>query len=314
MRDKLLNLLKNDFISGEKLAETLGVSRTAVWKQIKSLRKSGYEIESIKNKGYKLVSRPDNPIPEEVTSGLLTKIIGKEVHYFERISSTNLSAKKLANKNAKDGTIIISDLQTQGRGRKDRTWFSPTGGLWFSVILYPNIQPHKSMMLTMAASLSVADGIKKTTGIVPRIKWPNDLLINGKKVCGVLTEIDAEVDKINFAVIGIGINVNNILSKDLEKNATTIKKEQGSNVSRVSLLKSILKNFDGYYTKIQSGKYDEIRDKWLSYSHIIGKTVCVNDGTKKIKGVVENIDEDGTLILDVCGKICRVLSGDLEYL
>ncbi len=314
MRDKLLGLLKNDFISGEKLAKNLGISRTAVWKQINSLKKSGYKIESIKNKGYRLVSRPDTPLSEEIAAGLSTKIIGKEVHYFEKISSTNLFAKELANKNVKDGTIIVSDVQTQGRGRKDRTWFSPKGGLWFSVILYPDLPPQKSMMLTMAASISVFEGIKKTTGIVPIIKWPNDLLINKKKICGILTEIDAELDKINFAVIGIGINVNNTLYKDLEKYATTLTKEHGKNVLRVNLLKCILKNFDEYYMKIQEERYNEIREKWLSYSQIIGKNVRITDGTKSIQGVVKNMDEDGTLILEVDGKTCRVLSGDLEYL
>jgi len=314
MRDKLLSLLKSDFISGERLAKTLGISRTAVWKQIISLKKSGYKIESIKNKGYRLISRPDTPNPEEITAVLSTEIVGKEVHYFEKISSTNYFARQLANKNAKDGTIIVSDVQTQGRGRKNRNWFSPPGGLWFSIILYPNIQPHKSMMLTMAASLSVVEGIKKTTGIIPRIKWPNDLLINKKKVCGILTEIDAEIDKINFAIVGVGINVNNILSKDLEKNATTLIKEHGNNVSKVNLLRSILKSFDEYYIKIQEGRYDEIRENWLSYSHIIGKNVRINDGIKSIQGVVKNIDEDGSLILDADSKICRVLSGDLEYL
>jgi len=314
MRDKILLLLKNDFISGEKLAKTLGVSRTAVWKQINSLKKSGYKIESIKNKGYRLISRPDTPLPEEINAGLSTKIIGKNVYYFEKISSTNFFAKELANKNVNNGTIVVSDTQTQGRGRKDRTWFSPKGGLWFSVILYPDIQPYKSMMLTMAASLSVAEGIKKTIGITPRIKWPNDLLINGKKICGILTEIDAEPDKINFAVIGIGINVNNTLNKNLEKYATTLNKEHGSNVSRVNLLKSILKSFDENYMKLQENRYDEIRKNWLMLSQITGKTIRITDGKKSTKGVVKNIDEDGALILDVNCKITRVLSGDLTYL
>ncbi|MDH7517291.1 MAG: biotin--[acetyl-CoA-carboxylase] ligase [Candidatus Thermoplasmatota archaeon] len=314
MKNKILNLLKNDFVSGEQIAKTLSISRTAVWKQINSIRKSGYEIESIKNRGYRLISRPDIPLPEEITDGLSTKIIGKETHYFKKISSTNDLARQLINKNAIDGTVIVSDIQTQGRGRKDRTWFSPTGGLWFSIILYPKLPPNKSMMLTMAASLSVVHGIKTTTGIIPRIKWPNDVLIKEKKVCGILTEIDAEIDKINFAIVGIGLNVNNTLQSDLSKHATTLKTEYGGKVSRVQILKSILKNFDEYYIEIQENKHDKIRENWLSSSQIIDKKVRINDGTKTIQGVVKNIDEDGSLILDVDNKTCRVLSGDLEYL
>jgi len=314
MRDKLLGLLKNDFISGESLAKSLGISRTAVWKQVKSLEKLGYEIESVKNKGYRLISRPDTTIPEEISVDLSTKIIGKEIHYFEKIPSTNQFAKELTNKSVKDGTIVVSDVQTQGRGRKDRTWFSPKGGLWFSVVIYPNIQPRKSMMLTMAASLAVVDGIKTITGIVPRIKWPNDVLIKGKKVCGILTEIDAEPDRINFAIIGIGLNVNNILKSDLEKHATTLKIESGSNVYRVKLLRSILKSFDKSYENIKEGRYDDIRKSWQSYSQLIGKSVRICEGEITLEGTINDVDEDGALILKNDERTYRILSGDLEVL
>jgi len=209
VRVEILSLLEDaGFVSGEYIAEHLGVSRVAVWKQIKSLQNIGYEIESVKNKGYRLVSRPDIPIAEEVTLGLNTKVIGKDIYYFKSLSSTNMLAKKLIKDGVEEGAIVVSDIQLNGRGRKKRNWFSPEGGLWFSVVLYPHIPLERGMLLTMASSVAIVQGIKETTGLHPVIKWPNDLLINEKKVCGILTELDAEMDRINYAVIGIGINVN----------------------------------------------------------------------------------------------------------
>jgi BirA family biotin operon repressor/biotin-[acetyl-CoA-carboxylase] ligase len=315
MKDELLSLLeKYDFVSGETLAEKLGVSRAAIWKQIESLRRLGYEVESIRNKGYRLLLKPDIPYSMEIVRNLDTKVIGRELHYFKKLPSTNLFARELVDRTVSNGSVVVADVQTHGRGRKDRIWFSPTGGLWFSVIIYPDIPPRKSMMLTMAASLGVVDGIKTITGIVPRIKWPNDVIIKGKKVCGILTEIDAEMDRINFAIVGIGLNVNNTLPTDFGKYATTLRQECDGKVSRVQLLRSILKSFDEQYEKLARGKYDDIRKNWLSFSQIIGKQVRVDDGATRIEGIVKDVDEDGSLILKTDGKIHRVLSGDVEVL
>lgn len=315
MKDELLSLLeKYDFVSGETLAEKLGVSRAAIWKQIESLRRLGYEVESIRNKGYRLISKPDIPYSMEIVRNLDTKFIGRKLYYFKKLPSTNLFARELVDQKVSNGSVVAADVQTHGRGRKDRTWFSPTGGLWFSVIIYPDIPPRKSMMLTMAASLGVVDAIKTITGIVPLIKWPNDVLIKGKKVCGILTEIDAEMDRINFAIVGIGLNVNNTLPKDFVKYATTLRQECGSKVSRVQLLRSILKSFDEQYEKLARGKYDDIRKNWLEFSQIIGKHVRVQEGSIGLEGIVDDVDEDGSLILKNDDGIHRVLSGDVEVL
>jgi len=315
MKDEILSLLEKDkVVSGEAFAEKLGVSRAAVWKQMEHLRRLGYKIEAIRNKGYRLLSKPDIPYPMEIVRDLNTQVIGRELYYFKKLPSTNLFARELIDKKINNGGVVVADVQTHGRGRKDRTWFSPLGGLWFSVILYPDIPPRKSMMLTMAASLSVVDGIKTITGLVPRIKWPNDVIIQGKKVCGILTEIDAEIDRINFAIIGIGINVNNTLRTDLGKCATTLRQEFGSEVSRVQLLRLVLKNFDEQYEKLVRGEYDDIRKNWLSSSQIIGKQVRVDDGAARIEGIVKDVDEDGSLILKNDEGIHRVLSGDVEVL
>jgi len=315
MREKILSLIeKKDFTSGEYIAKNLNISRTSVWKHIKSLEKLGYTFESKKNKGYRLISRPDKPIPEELSINLKTDIIGKKIHYFEKITSTNHIAKKLIEKKVTEGTIVISDIQTKGRGRKNRDWSSPKGGLWFSVILYPNIPPEKGMLITMTFSVAIAKSIEDLMGIKCVIKWPNDLLIDGKKVCGVLTELDAEIDQINNAIVGIGINVNNKIEPSLKDVAISIKQKIGSDISRVKLLGSILENLDKEYLKLVNNDFESIRKKWFSYSNIIGRKICVNQEDNIFKGVVKNIDSSGCIILDAGKDIVRVVSGDIKYI
>jgi len=314
MREKLLRLLKeSDFISGEVLAKKLQVSRTAIWKQIKKLKEIGYKIESVKNKGYHLVSNPDIPIPEEITPFLKSDIVGREIYYFEKVDSTNNIARDFIKKEPHDGTIIVSDIQTQGRGRKDRQWISPKGGLWFSIILYPNIQPEKGMLLTMAISISIVEALKIVAGLDSEIKWPNDLLLNKRKVCGVLTEFDAETDKINYAIVGVGINVNNEIDESLKNTATSLKKEKREIISKVELMRYIITYFDKYYRWVRDNKHDKIRDKWLSYSNIIGKKVIVKQNKNTIEGIVKYVDKNGFLIIDDNKKETRILSGDITY-
>jgi len=315
MRIKILESLnEGNFVSGETLAKKLNVSRTAIWKQIKILQKFGYRIESVKNKGYRLISRPDVPIFEEITEGLNTKIIGKKIFYFKTIDSTNIYAKKLVKDGVEEGTIVVSDVQKSGRGRKNRFWFSPKGGLWFSVILYPNIPPQNSMLVTMASSVAVAQGIFETTGLTPIIKWPNDLLINKKKVCGILTELDAEMDKINYSVVGIGLNVNNEIDDNLKNVATSLTKETKVNISRVKLLRAIIKNFDENYSKLIARDYDSIRKDWFSYANIIGRIVRVSDERSIIEGLVTDVDENGCLIVNTSKDTIKVVNGDLMIL
>jgi len=315
MRREILHLLdEQNFVSGELLAKKLGVSRTAIWKQIKVLQNLGYEIESVRNRGYRLVSRPDIPLSEEISADLNTNIIGKNVVYFETIDSTNSYGKKLVNENAADGTVIVADIQTSGRGRKNRSWLSHSGGLWFSIILYPNIPPQNGMLVTMAISVSIAQAIKETIGIEPIIKWPNDLIINGKKVCGVLTEIDAEMDRINYSVVGVGINVNNEINDEIKDIATSLSLENKSRVSRVDLLRNILKKFDENYQYLTSDNHKIIRDLWHSFSDIIGKKIQVAGEKEIFEGVVSDIDDSGCLILETdVGKV-RVITGDIIVL
>jgi BirA family biotin operon repressor/biotin-[acetyl-CoA-carboxylase] ligase len=315
MKKSLLDfLVEGRFVSGEKLASNLGISRTAVWKKINSLRNFGYNIQSVKNKGYLLVSRPDIPIPEEIRTDLDSKIIGRKIHYFKEINSTNLYAKKLVHEGAQEGTVVVADIQLSGRGRKDRNWSSPSGGLWFSIVLYPQLPPEKGMIVTMAASVAVAQAIKEITGLNPNIKWPNDILLNKKKVCGVLTELDAEMDRINYSIIGIGINVNNEIEEDLKDIAISLKSIIGYKISRVKLLQSILKFLDENYEKLASKDKKIIREIWLSFANIIGRKIQVNDEKEKISGIVIDVDDSGCLILDNDKGQVRIVSGDITFL
>ena len=260
-----------------------------------------------------MVSEPDTLIPEKIEEDLNTKIIGKKILHFDSITSTNNYAKQIINKTP-EGTVIVADVQTSGRGRKQRGWYSPKGGLWFSIILFPKIAPQKGMMVTMVSSLAVAQGIKEITGIDTVIKWPNDLLIDGRKVCGILTDIDATMDKINYSVVGIGININNKLNKDIVKNATTLKQKTGTNISRVKLLTSILKYLDNNYHRLIIGDYNFIKNTWLKHSDIIGRKIRVQGDNKSTTGIVADIDDNGCIILESDIKNIKIFSGDVTYL
>jgi len=315
MKNLILKLLStNRFISGEEIAHQLHVSRTAIWKHIAMLRKQGYKIESIKNKGYRLVSTPDIPLPHELEKKIQTKIIGKKIVYFPQIHSTNTYAKEIVKKDTTDGIIIVADEQTMGRGRKNRSWDSPKDGLWLSIIVHPNIPPNNGMILTMAASNSIVTAIMKITGLKPIIKWPNDILINKKKVCGILTELDAEIGQINYAIIGIGINVNNKIDPLLDSVATSLKENFGKKISRVDLLSSIINQFDIYYQQILADKFTSIRNDWLDFSGIIGRTIVIHGEKETIQGKVTDIDETGCIMLRTADGVHRIITGDLEYI
>lgn len=316
MREKILEQLnKKDFVSGKNLAMQLNVSRTAIWKQIKILKSYGYTIESLKNRGYRLVSRPDIPRYEEMSAYLNTKIIGKKILYFENIDSTNVYAKKLVKDGMSEGCVIVAGKQERGRGRKNRLWSSPEGGLWFSIILYPRIPPQNAMIITMAASISIFEAfIKRINSKLVVIKWPNDILVREKKICGILTEFGAEMDRISYVIIGIGINVNNELKNELSDIATSLKIETDKKYSIVELLADILNNFDKNYNYIKVGKLSYIRDSWLKYANIIGRNIKVNNENISLHGKVINVDNDGALFIETKEGEKRIICGDIFYL
>ncbi|MEA3559176.1 MAG: biotin--[acetyl-CoA-carboxylase] ligase [Candidatus Thermoplasmatota archaeon] len=315
MKVKVLSMLKGfEFVSGERIAEELGVSRTAVWKHIRSLSALGYEIESQKNKGYRLVSVPDIPLPEEILPELGTEIIGRDVIYQASTGSTNTLGKKMVRDRAPEGTVIAAGEQNEGRGRMDRKWSSPEGGLWFSVVLYPDLPPERAMLVTMLCSISISEAVKEVTGIETVIKWPNDLLVNGKKVCGILTEMEAEMDRITSCVVGIGLNVNNDLNDELCDIGTSLKKEKGERVPLVKLMRSILKRMDAHYDVLKKGEHDLIREMWKKLACISGRKVKVSTQKETIVGKIIDIDISGCLILSTDTERRRIVCGDVEYL
>ena len=319
MRSQILNLLKqagDNFLSGEYLAETLNVSRTAIWKHVKALRDSGYDIESVPRNGYRLLHSPDLLSAEEVKNSLSTKILGSDIKYFTTTDSTNNQAKKLALDGAVDGTIVISEEQNGGRGRLSRSFFCPKyKGIWFSVILRPDFLPQEAPKCTLLAAVAVTKAIYDVTGVKVGIKWPNDILYNGKKLVGILTEMSAEMERINYIVLGIGIDVNISVEEtpeDIRDIMTSLSQITGKKVSRLELLNKLLYHLEQLYIMAQKQSFAPILDEWRKYSITLNQEIKVISGNDVTYGEAVDIDDDGALLVKINGQIKRVLAGDVS--
>jgi len=313
MKTRILEILekKGDYISGEEISKELGVSRAAVWKHMKKLRELGYEIESKTNEGYKLIRTPDRPIDFELERMLNTEIIGKKILLFEEVDSTNNKAKQIALKE-KDGTVVISEVQTYGRGRRGREWHSPKGGIYVSFILKPNIPPERAPQLTLVSSLALIETLNSATyNLNAKIKWPNDVLISGKKISGILTELSSDMEKINYIVVGVGINLNTNI-KILPENATSLKLETKREVSVSLFLKSFLEHYDRVYQEYTNGNIKQIIERWKNNSDTLGKRVKIIGINEIYEGLAKDIDENGALILKTKEKEIKVYSGDVS--
>ena len=303
VNDILKFLREKEYVSGEVLARKLKISRVAVWKQIQKLKDIGYKIISDQNLGYCLVFRPDLLLPQEIQRGLSTNYIGKEIFYFPELKSTNIIAKEKALHRAEgidEGTLIIAERQSAGKGRLGREWFSPVGGIWLSIILYPQLSPSYISRITLMTAVAAVKAIKICTQIKPQIKWPNDILINEKKVCGILTEMSAELDIINWVVVGIGINANIDLRdfpKDIREKTISLKEISGKEISRVKLAQAFLQEFEKYYKILKRREFSSILKEWKLYSHTLGRKIRVDMGEKIITGEAVDINEEGALIL-----------------
>ncbi len=295
---KLLHKNQGEFISGESISQNLGVTRTTIWKYIQELRDKGYKIDSRSNRGYSLIKSTRNIIPEEVFLGLDTELIGKNISFFTELNSTNEKAKKLAWEGAEAGTVIIADKQVAGKGRLGREWFSPPGtGLWFSIILRPDFSPERAPFLTIIASLAVAEALGDCN-LKPRIKWPNDILLNGKKVCGILSELVADLGEINYAIVGIGLNVNqNQFSEQLKEKATSLKIITAQRVDRVKLLQNILSSFEKFYQLLLRGEDNKILELWKDQLNILDTSIVINSNGKTYHGTVVDISSRGELMI-----------------
>lgn len=304
-------------VSGQQLAEEFGISRTAIWKHIKELEEKGYAIESVKKKGYRIVSIPDTLEPLAIQTGLKTKHIGQNIDYVESCSSTQIIAHKLAQEGAPGGTVVLTETQTAGRGRMARKWDSAAGkGVWMSVILRPDVVPQKAPQFTLVTAVAVVRAIEEVTKLQPKIKWPNDILLNGKKCTGILTELQSDADGIQALIIGIGLNINQEktdFDPEIQAIATSLKMESGDTVSRQKLVQSLL-----YYLEIYTQMYIEegfglLKVMWESYSTTIGHPIRARMTNQTLEGIAEGITEDGVLQLRTAdGKLHGIYSADIE--
>ncbi|MCJ7616385.1 MAG: biotin--[acetyl-CoA-carboxylase] ligase [Desulfobacterales bacterium] len=319
-KDQLLLYLKENqgnWVSGELISNNLSVSRAAIWKHIHKLKEEGYVIESASKKGYLLSESSDPITADEIRQGLCTKVFGKKnIIFLNETDSTNTRAKELAAQGAPEGTLVIAEKQTEGRGRRGRSWFSPPGGgIYFSLILRPVISPGETPKITLMTAVVLAETLISLMKLKLRIKWPNDILVNGKKLAGILTEISTEMDAVNYIIVGLGLNVNTQFEKfpqDIKENATSILIENGKQFPRVRLIQHYLKLYEIYYDMFKNNDFEPIMKRWRELADIIGKQIRVDVIGKTHIGKVVDVDNDGVLILkDDQGRLQRIFSGDV---
>lgn len=313
----LLRKAQRESVSGAELAQELGLSRAVVSARVKELRSLGYEIAADPHHGYRLLGAPDVLHADDLLSLVASnRVVGRDIRVFEETSSTNDVAERLARDGVREGVAVFAESQTKGRGRLGRQWLSPSHkGLWFSVLLRPSLRPQAATQLTVAAATSLVRAIHQVTGLRPEIKWPNDILLNGKKVAGVLTELSAELDHVKYIILGIGVDVNLNTSdfpSDLRKLATSIQMETGRSVRRAELAAAILRELDRDYSLVCSRRFSKLSDEWEAQCTTLGRRVNIRVGDRLIQGRAESLDEDGALLLRTeHGHLERVIGGDV---
>ena len=304
-------------VSGEDLAQRLGVSRAAVWSHIQELRSLGYEISASPHQGYRLLNTPDLLHADDLLSRLgKTTGIGRDIQVFRETTSTSDVVEKLAADGVAEGAVVFAEAQTRGRGRLGRRWVSPAGkGLWFSVLLRPACRPQETTRLTLAAAVALARAVRTQTGLAPEVKWPNDLLLRGRKFAGILTEMSGEQDRVRHVVLGIGVDVNLVASDfppDLRRQATSLRVELGRPVLRAELAVAALRELETAYQRLQRGDFEALADEWEALCTTLGQELEVVVGERRLKGRAEALDADGSLLLRTrYGRLERVTGGDV---
>jgi len=320
-RDALILTMLRDAgdggVSGESLADRLGMSRAAVWAHIRELRGLGYDIAASPHLGYRLLSAPDLLHADDLLSRLgRTRAVGREIQVFRDTTSTSDVVEKLAHDGVAEGAVVFAESQTRGRGRLGRRWVSPPGvGVWFSVLLRPTCRPQETTRITVAAAVAVARAVRQQTGLIPEVKWPNDLLLRGRKFAGILTELTGEQDRVRHAVLGIGVDANlaaTDLPADLRRASTSLRIELGRPVSRAELAVALLRELDAAYARLQSGEFEKLADEWEASCTTLGREIEVVVGDRRLKGRAEALDEDGSLLLRTrYGRLERITGGDV---
>ena len=304
------------YLSGEKLCGQLGVSRTAVWKHIKQLREHGYTIDSAPNRGYHLDGAPNAPLPFEVNPLLTTKRVGRTFHYLAETDSTNRVASRLASEGTPEGTVVVADTQSAGRGRMQRVWFSPPGqNLYLSIVLRPQVLPLQVPQISLVIGISLCRTIAwMFPALQPRAKWPNDIFLGGRKLAGILCSMVAEMERVQHIVVGIGINVNVVaFPAELEATATSLRLAGGEEVSRPELLAMLLGDVEEAYGQWLEQGLSSFLDEWNTYSLLTGRTVMVETLGQEVRGLVTGVSQTGTLILKLPdGTTREIVGGDVH--
>lgn len=318
MRNEILDYFRKadgNFVSGQQISKDLHVSRTAIWKHINVLKERGYIFESSTRKGYRLIYAPNLLTPLEIDSALHTETFGRHVVYLESTQSTNEEAKKIAREGAEEGTIVVAEEQITGHGRLARGFYSPFAkGIWFSLILRPKFFPMEASKCTLLAAVGVCRGIRRMGLADAGIKWPNDILVHGKKLVGILTLMSASMEKIDYIIMGIGINTGikkNEFPEDFREGATSFLNE-GINVSRKDLLAAILGELEKEYSIAQNEGFDKVLDDWRALSVSLGQEVRVIFGDDSYTGKAVDIDRDGCLLVNTGSEVKRVIAGDVS--
>lgn len=319
-RETILSLFKqasDRLVSGERISLELGISRTAVWKHIRSLRQAGYQIKAIPSRGYQLLASPDVLVPESIQAGLDCHLIGSSVRCLDVTDSTNLQACRLGDDGADDGLVVIADCQRSGKGRLGRRWESPAGvNLYTSILLRPPVLPFEAPKLTFLSAVAVCRAIKGCTGLQPTVKWPNDILLHGAKVAGLLNEMSSETDQVHYVVLGIGVNLNMSAEQfpdDLRYPATSLAIASGSPVSRLDFTRTLLKELDSLYQIYLCEGSAPILSAWEGLCELTGKAILVDCHTTQIEGVMTGLAEDGALLVRTpAGKTECVYAGDVR--
>ncbi|OLP65013.1 Bifunctional ligase/repressor BirA [Bacillus pumilus] len=319
IRKRLIELFttaQQDFVSSQQICNELGCSRTAVWKHIEDLRKEGYGVEAVRRKGYRLLHKPDKISEDEILFGLSTEVFGRRIYFQEEVTSTQLIAHDLVNEGVPHGTLVVSDHQTKGRGRLQRVWHSPNGtGIWMSLIVRPEIPLYQAPQMTLLASVAITEAIKQQTGLSPSIKWPNDIMLNGKKVVGILTELKAESDQVHAVIIGSGINVNQTADDfpdELKDVATSMRIELGEKVDRAALIQSIMYHFETRYDEYLKHGFQPIKQLWETYTMTIGKRIIARTVNGQYTGKALGMNDEGVLLLETSDGIQKIYSADIE--
>ncbi len=318
---KFLQTHNTEYLSGQDLSDVLRISRVAIWKHIKKIQELGYTVESKQKLGYKLIENSDSLFPWEITSELKTKFIGQKAYYFDTIDSTQDQALKMANESENNGTVIIAETQTGGKGRAGRKWISPKGGISFSIILHPKFDISVTTLFPIASSLALSKAIENTFKITPELKWPNDLTIKGSKISGILVDAALESNKIESLILGVGINFNvdvkaikKILKETPNFYGVASLSEYNKKIKPIQLVQNFFVELEKIYELLNKKQTKNIILEWTKRSSTIGKNVEVNTSEGKIKGKAVKIDEDGALIISNKNKTDKVIAGDIIHL